>query len=147
MTERAAGRSFAEIAEAEGVGTDELQAEATRIETAELDAAVKADTMTAAECTQALSGLQAYLREELTETHALLRDGRHGSGRDGDGPRGSTADQSASGGMQTDRNDGRPGSRRSPWREAASVCGRRLFFVSDLSRHRMPGRNRCAIRQ
>jgi hypothetical protein len=88
MTQRAAGTSFAEIAKAEGVGTDELLAEATRIETAELDAAVKAGQMTAAERTQELSGLQARLKEALTETHAL-GDGGHGSGHDGDGPQGS----------------------------------------------------------
>ena len=42
MTARAGGKSFAEIAKANGVSTDELLAEATKIETAELDAAVKA---------------------------------------------------------------------------------------------------------
>ena len=94
MEKRAAGTSFAQIAKAEGVGTDELLAEATRIETAELDAAVKAGTMTAAERTQILSGLQAHLKEELTETHALPADGGHGFGRDGDGPRGSSGGSS-----------------------------------------------------
>jgi hypothetical protein len=102
MTERATGRSFAEIAKAEGVGTDELLAEATRTETAELDAAVKAGTMTGTERTQALSGLQAHLKEELTETHALPREGGHGYGWGGDGPRGSAAGQSASGSTRTD---------------------------------------------
>jgi hypothetical protein len=89
MTARAGGKSFAQIAKAEGVSTDDLLAAATRIETAELDAAVKAGQMTAAERTQVLSGLQAHLKEELTETHALPGDGGHGFGRDGDGPDGS----------------------------------------------------------
>jgi hypothetical protein len=89
MEKRAAGTSFAQIAKAEGVATDRLLAEATRIETAELDAAVKAGTMTAAERTQILSGLQAHLKEELAETHTLPADGGHGVGRDGDGPQGS----------------------------------------------------------
>jgi hypothetical protein len=88
-SQRAAGTSYAEIAKAEGVSTDDLLAETTRIETAELDAAVKAGQMTAAERTQVLSGLQAHLKEELTETHALPGDGGHGFGRDGDGPDGS----------------------------------------------------------
>ena len=75
MAERAAGKSFAEIAEAAGVGTDELLAEATRIETAELDAAVEAGAMTAAERTQMLSGLAARLEDALSETGALPAHG------------------------------------------------------------------------
>ena len=43
MAKRAAGKSFAADRQGpEGVSTDDLLAEATRIETAELDAAVKA---------------------------------------------------------------------------------------------------------
>ena len=104
MTQRASGTSFAAIAEAKGISTGELLAQATRIETAELDAAVKAGTMTAAERTQALSGLQAHLKEELTETHTLPGDGGHGFGRDGHGPQGTalSVGQSASGTSQTD---------------------------------------------
>jgi hypothetical protein len=101
MTARADGKSFAEIARANGVGTDELLAETTRIETAELDAAVKAGEMTAAERTQALSGLQARLKEELNETRALPGDGGHGFGRDGDGPDGSTGTGMSSGAAGT----------------------------------------------
>ena len=52
--------------------------------------------MTAAERTQILSGLQAHLKEELTETHRLPAAGGHGSGRDGDGP------QASSGGSSDD---------------------------------------------
>ncbi len=70
MTQRAAGTSLAEMAKAEGVSTDELLAEATRIETAELDAAVEAGAMTAAQRTQILSGLQARLEAAGTETGA-----------------------------------------------------------------------------
>jgi uncharacterized protein (DUF433 family) len=102
VEKRAAGTSFAQIAKAEGVATDDLLAEATRIETAELDAAVKAGTMTAAERTQIISGLQAHLKEELTETHTLPADGGHGFGRDGEGPRGSSGDQPENGSTQTD---------------------------------------------
>jgi hypothetical protein len=102
MTQRAAGKSFAQIAKAEGVATDELLAEATRIETAELDAAVKAGTLTAAERTQELSGLQARLEAAVTQTGALPAHGGHGLGRDGDGPRGSCGDQPGSGSVQTD---------------------------------------------
>ena len=57
-----------QIAKAYGVGTDELLAEATKIETAELDAAVKAGAITEAQRTQELSGLQARLQAALTET-------------------------------------------------------------------------------
>jgi hypothetical protein len=101
MTQRAAGTSFAQIAKTEGVGADELLAEAERIETAELDAAVKAGSMTSAERTQVLSSLQAHLTEELNETHVLPRNGGHECDRDGDGPRGTSPDQPASG-TQTD---------------------------------------------
>ena len=100
MTARASGKSFAEIAKANGVGTDELLAETTRIETAELDAAVKAGQMTAAERTQELSGLQARLKAELTETGTPQHGGGgHGFGHDGDGPQGSagTSDGTSSG--------------------------------------------------
>ena len=97
MAQRAAGKSFAAIAKVEGVATDELLAAATKIGTAELDAAVKAGQMTAAERTQVLSGLQAHLEEELTETHALPADGGHGYGRDGDGPQSSTGTGTSSG--------------------------------------------------
>ena len=94
MAQRAAGKSFAEIAKAEGVGTDDLLAEATRIETAELDAAVKAGQMTAAERGRVLAGLQAHLKEELTETHTLPGDSDHGFGRDGTGFSGDSSDGS-----------------------------------------------------
>jgi len=102
MAQRAAGTSFAAIAQAKGISTQALLAEATRIETAELDAAVKAGYMTAAERTQILAGLQAHLKEELTETRALPGDGDHngrgfgqsggGFDRCGDGTAGATTD-------------------------------------------------------
>jgi hypothetical protein len=96
MQQRASGKSYSEIAKAYGVDTTRLLAEATRIETAELDAAVKAGQMTAAERTQELSGLQARLKAALTETRAF-GDGGHGCGRDGDGPQGSTGSARSSG--------------------------------------------------
>ena len=71
MAQRASGTSFAAIAASKGISTQALLAEATRIETAELDAAVEAGQLTDAQRTQILAGLQARLKEELTETHAL----------------------------------------------------------------------------
>ena len=71
MQQRAAGKSFAAIAKSYGVSESALLAEATKIETAELDAAVKAGQLTEAQRTEILSGLQARLEEELTETHAF----------------------------------------------------------------------------
>ena len=58
MQQREAGKTFKQIAEAYGVDTTKLVAEAVAIETAELDAAVKAGTLTDAQRTQELSGLQ-----------------------------------------------------------------------------------------
>ena len=78
MAQRASGTSFAAIAQAKGISTQALLAEATKIETAELDAAVTAGRLTDAERTQILAGLQAHLQEELTETHALPGDGGRG---------------------------------------------------------------------
>jgi uncharacterized protein (DUF433 family) len=77
------GATFAQLAKTYGVSTDELLAKATAIEKAELDAAVKAGTLTDAQRTQLLSGLQAHLKAELTETHT--GGFGHGFGRDGDG--------------------------------------------------------------
>ena len=86
MAQRASGTSFAAIAQAKGISTQALLAEATRLETAELDAAVTAGRLTDAERTQILAGLQAHLQEELTETHALPGDGdHHGRGFDRNG--------------------------------------------------------------
>ena len=81
MAQRASGTGFAAIAEARGVTTEALFTEATRLETAELDAAVKAGDKTDAQRTQELSTLQAHLQEELTKTHALQGD--RGRGCDG----------------------------------------------------------------
>jgi hypothetical protein len=81
MAQRASGTSFADSAKAKGISTEALLAEATQIETDELDAAVKAGRLTEAQRTQILAGLQAQLKEELTETHAVPRDG--GKGCDG----------------------------------------------------------------
>ena len=86
MAQRASGTSFAAIAQAKGISTQALLAEATKLETAELDAAVKAGYMTDAQRTQILAGLQAHLEEELSETHALPGDGdHHGRGFEGNG--------------------------------------------------------------
>jgi hypothetical protein len=82
--QRRAGTSYAAIAASYGVSEQSLLAEATQLETAELDAAVKAGQITDAQRTQILSGLQADLKEALTATGAV---GGHGRG-DGDGPHG-----------------------------------------------------------
>ena len=90
MAQRASGTSFAAIAAAKGISTEALLAEATRIETAELNAAVAAGQLTDVQRTQIVAGLQAHLKEELTETHALPNDG--GRGCDGNaGGRGANA--------------------------------------------------------
>ena len=98
MAQHESGKTFAQIAKAEGVATDELLARATAIEKAELSAAVKAGTLTDAQRTEILTGLQAHLKEELTEVHTA-GDG-HGFGRhgdcDGDGPQAPTASSSPS---------------------------------------------------
>ena len=86
MQQRASGQSLARIAKAYGVSTDELLAATVEIEKAELDAAVEAGTLTDARRTQILSGLDARLKEALTETRPS-NGCDHGSGRDGDGPR------------------------------------------------------------
>jgi hypothetical protein len=107
MAQRASGKSFASIAEAKGISTEALLAEATKIETAELDAAVKAGSMGEAERAQILAGLQAHLKEELTETHALPGDGDHdGRGFDHDGD----ADDSGTSGTGTNGAGGTAGS-------------------------------------
>jgi len=86
MQQRASGKSFARIAKAYGVSTDELLAATVKIEKAELDAAVEAGTLTDARRTQILSGLDARLKEALTETRPS-NGCDHWTGRDGDGPR------------------------------------------------------------
>jgi hypothetical protein len=83
MEQRAAGKSFAEIAEAYGVSEDALIAEATRIETAELDTAVEAGQITAEQRTEYLAGLQERLETAIASTDAFL-----GGGPGGHGPRG-----------------------------------------------------------
>ena len=84
--QRAAGTSIVAIATSYGVSEEQLLAEVTKLETAELDAAVKAGQITDAQRAQILSGLQAELKAELTETDAGGGPGGHG---DGDGPQGS----------------------------------------------------------
>ncbi len=71
MTKRAAGTSFAAQAKTAGVSNDQLIAKATALVKADLDAAVKAGTVSAAQRTAELKTLKAHLTEELTETHAI----------------------------------------------------------------------------
>ena len=98
MDKRAAGTSFSAQAKAAGVSSAALIAKATEMVKADLDAAVKAGTMTAAQRTAELKTLKAHLTEELTETHAIGGPGGPG-GRDGHGAPGST--QNGSSGSST----------------------------------------------
>ncbi len=77
--QREAGKSFADIAKAKGVSTDALIAETVKIETAELDAEVKAGTMTAAQRTAVLSDIETRLKSAVTSTDVGHRgNGGHG---------------------------------------------------------------------
>jgi len=71
MAQRASGTGFAAIAEARGVTTEALFTEATRLETAELDAAVKAGDKTDAQRTQ--PRLRRHHRHQRRQRHE-----RHG---------------------------------------------------------------------
>ena len=94
LAQHGSGKTFAQIAKAEGVATGELLAKATAIEKAELDAAAKAGTLTDAQRTEILSGLEAHLKEELTEVHTGGLG--HGFDRDGDGPQAPSSSASPS---------------------------------------------------
>ena len=95
LAQHESGKTFAQIAKAEGVAHRRAARQGRgQIEKAELDAAVKAGTLTDAQRTEIVSGLQAHLKEELTEVHTA-GDG-HGSGRDGDGPQAPSASSSPS---------------------------------------------------
>ena len=74
-----------------------LLAEATRLETASLDAAVKAGTMTEAQRTERLSTMQTRLNDQLTETHAFGSGGGQGNGG-GQGYRGGQGSGGSCGG-------------------------------------------------
>jgi hypothetical protein len=87
MQQRAAGTSFLEIAKSKGVTEAQVIAEVTKLETAELDAAVKSGQITEAQRTQYLSGLQASIKQALTDTQAMPAHGP--GGHDGDGSTGS----------------------------------------------------------
>ena len=112
MQQRAAGTSFAEIAESYGVSASDLLAEAKKIETAELDAAVKAGQLTAAQKAEILAGLEAHLKEELTETHAI---GGPGGGHD---PHDDVGGDEATG---ADGPDGTGGATASPNAQTSSL--------------------------
>ena len=94
---RASGQSYADIAKAKGIDTQTLLAEATRLETASLDAAVKAGTMTEAQRTERLSTMQTRLNDQLTETHAFGSGGGQGNGG-GQGYRGGQGSGGSCGG-------------------------------------------------
>jgi hypothetical protein len=83
MQQRAAGTSFLEIARAKGITEAQVIAEVTKIETAELDAAVKAGQITEAQRTQYLAALPASIKAELTSTQAMPVHGPDGDGMSG----------------------------------------------------------------
>ncbi len=83
MQQRAAGTSFLEIAKAKGITEAQVIAEVTKIETAELDAAVKAGQITEAQRTQYLSALPASIKQALTDTQAMPAHGPDGDGKSG----------------------------------------------------------------
>jgi hypothetical protein len=87
MQQRAAGTSFLEIAKAKGITEAQVIAAVTKLETAELDAAVKSGEITEAQRTQYLAALPASIKQALTDTSAMPAHGP--GGRDGDGPTGS----------------------------------------------------------
>ena len=78
MQQRAAGTSFLEIAKAKGITEAQVIAEVTKIETAELDAAVKAGQITEAQRTQYLAALPASIKAGADQHpgHAGSRPGR-----------------------------------------------------------------------
>ena len=92
MSQRAEGTSFADIAKAEGVSTDDLIAEAVKIETEKLDAALEDGTITQDEYDSAVANLDANLTEELTETHEIGGRGGHGAPDDATAPTDGAAD-------------------------------------------------------
>ncbi len=81
MTKREAGTSFAAIAKAEGVSESALIAETVKIEKAELAAAVKAGTLTAAEQTQILKDIESNLKTAVESTDAMRGPGGHAGSR------------------------------------------------------------------
>jgi hypothetical protein len=85
-SQRAAGKSYAAIAKANGVSTDALIAETVKIENGELAAEVKAGTMAAAERTTILSTIKANLTKMVAETGVRVPGGRGGRGEMGGRP-------------------------------------------------------------
>ena len=81
--QRAAGTSYLAIAGAKGITEAQIIAEVTKLETADLDAAVKAGQITAAQRAQHLSALQASLKQALTDTQAMPAHGPDGDGAQG----------------------------------------------------------------
>jgi hypothetical protein len=87
---RDAGKSYAAIAASKNLTTDALVAETVKIETAECDAQVKAGTMTEAEKTQVLTGIEARLKTEIASTEIGRGPGGRGHGGPGDATTGSS---------------------------------------------------------
>ena len=69
-TQRASGKSFADIAKTEGVSEAKPIAETIKFETAECDAGVKAGQITAAERTKVLADIESRLKTAIADTSA-----------------------------------------------------------------------------
>jgi len=79
-TETDAGKTLAQVTTAHGKAVADLKSAITTAVTNNLDAAVKAGQITAAQETQELAGLSAHIDQELNETHAGGPDGPGGWG-------------------------------------------------------------------
>jgi hypothetical protein len=82
-TARQGGQTLAQVAATKGVSVDTLVAALVDAETAEINAAVKAGTMTQAQADQRLADLKAH---ETAEVNGTFAGGGHGHGGDLGGP-------------------------------------------------------------
>lgn len=76
MTQRQAGKSYADIAKAKDVSSDEVVAQALKDATVMYDAMVKIGRMTADQEKQALADLKTRLESEVTSTAQFAAGGR-----------------------------------------------------------------------
>lgn len=97
-TKRAAGTSYAAIAKAEGVSTDKLVDATVEIESDELDAAVKAGTITSDEKATVLKDIESRVKTAIESTGAMRGPG--GPGSPGGGHRGPGGPQGMAPGTQ-----------------------------------------------
>lgn len=96
---RADGKSYAAIAKAEGVSTDELIAETVKIEQDECDTAEKDGTLTSTEADEIMDGIEERLQSAIESTeqtrggHGGPRDGERGAADDSDSDSSATTQQ------------------------------------------------------